>query len=95
MGNRKSWTGRAPSLARRQTYSVSPGETIGIQTSDQQGNAPLRLDASGGEGDTTVRLSACAEIDGQTMCAEGKLVWHSPHNRGAKRRVPRSPKRAA
>ena len=66
-------------LAQRQTYSVSPGETISIQTeSDQQGNAPLRLDASGSEDDTTVRLSACAEIDGQTLCAEGKLVWHSP-----------------
>lgn len=66
-------------FAQRQTYSVSPGETISIQTeSDLRGNAPLRLDASGSEGDTTARLSACAEIDGQTLCAEGELVWHSP-----------------
>ncbi len=66
-------------LTQRQTYSVPPRSTVELQTeSNQQGDAPLRVDASGSEGDTIARLSACANLDGQALCAEQRLVWHTP-----------------
>ena len=40
-------------LTQRQTYSVLPGSTVELQTeSNQQGDAPFCMDASGSEGDT-------------------------------------------
>jgi len=66
-------------LTQRQTYSVLPGSTVELQTeSNKQGDALLRMDASGSEGDTIALLSACADMDGQALCAEQRLVWHTP-----------------
>ena len=66
-------------LIQPQTYSVPPGSTVELQTeSDLKGDAPLRMDASGSEGDTVARLSACADIDGQALCTEQRLIWHTP-----------------
>lgn len=62
-----------------ETDSILPGDVAELRTeSDRQGNAPLRLDASGSQGDTVARILACADIDGQTLCADQELVWQSP-----------------
>ncbi len=61
------------------SIAIAPGESSQIQTrSNYLGQAHLRVDAAGGPGDTEARALACADLSGQSLCAEQLLIWQSP-----------------
>ncbi|MEW6750825.1 MAG: FlgD immunoglobulin-like domain containing protein [Candidatus Latescibacterota bacterium] len=83
-GQRITWTisnaGSVPVyvLAAARTLTVAPGERqLGVAQGDARGDAYLLLDAEAGPvlAGGTADLVACSELDGESLCASGQVIW--------------------